>query len=205
MPNSRVRALTENASTPATPTTAMSSATPEKPPNTNAFRRAGESTSARMSSMAGGALDRLVGRDAVCTIFVMGVTSVYGIGLRVHEDAALMHLLLERVVDGHRRLGHDVLVVEVGGHADDAPSVLAHADEVGDRVGPHQHAVHRVLPGEHPPRQTLADDHDLFGVLPVALVEVAAGHDRHAERGEEARTRRERNCARGSSSPLALL
>ena len=51
IPNSRVRALTENARTPATPTTAMSSATPANPPNTKAFRRVGASTSARMSSI----------------------------------------------------------------------------------------------------------------------------------------------------------
>ncbi len=50
MPNSRVRALTENASTPATPMTAMSSATPANTPNTSAFRRSGASTSARTSS-----------------------------------------------------------------------------------------------------------------------------------------------------------
>ena len=50
MPNSRVRALTENASTPATPTTAIVSATAANPPNTSAFSRFGASTSARTSS-----------------------------------------------------------------------------------------------------------------------------------------------------------
>ena len=49
-PNSRVRALTENASTPATPTTAISSAMPANPENTKAFSRSGDSTSARTSS-----------------------------------------------------------------------------------------------------------------------------------------------------------
>ena len=49
-PNSRVRALTEKASTPATPTTAMSSATEAKPPKTSALSRFGDSTSARTSS-----------------------------------------------------------------------------------------------------------------------------------------------------------
>ena len=50
MPNSRVRPLTENASTPATPTTEIASATAAKPPNTIAFSRSGASTSARTSS-----------------------------------------------------------------------------------------------------------------------------------------------------------
>jgi hypothetical protein len=40
-PNSRIRALTENASTPATPTTAINSATPANPPNTSALTRFG--------------------------------------------------------------------------------------------------------------------------------------------------------------------
>jgi hypothetical protein len=50
MPNSRVRALTENASTPATPTTAIARATAANRPNTTEFKRFGASTSARMSS-----------------------------------------------------------------------------------------------------------------------------------------------------------
>ena len=53
-------------------------------------------------------------------IRVIGGTSAYGIGLRVHEQPAAADLLLERVVDAHRRPGHDVLVVDVGGDADDA-------------------------------------------------------------------------------------
>ena len=50
MPNSRVRALTENASTPATPTTAIANATAANTPNTSEFKRSGVSTSARTSS-----------------------------------------------------------------------------------------------------------------------------------------------------------
>ena len=50
MPNSRVRALTENASTPATPTTAIGSATAANTPKTSEFKRSGASTLARMSS-----------------------------------------------------------------------------------------------------------------------------------------------------------
>ncbi len=50
MPNSRVRVLTENANTPATPTTAMSSAIPPNAEKTNAFNRSGVSTSARTSA-----------------------------------------------------------------------------------------------------------------------------------------------------------
>ena len=49
-PNSRVRTLTEKASTPATPTIAMASATPANPATTNAFTRSGVSRPARTSS-----------------------------------------------------------------------------------------------------------------------------------------------------------
>src|SRR6266446_4820844 len=49
-PNSRVRALTENANTPATPTSAIARATAAKIPNTTVLRRSGVRTSARTSS-----------------------------------------------------------------------------------------------------------------------------------------------------------
>jgi len=48
-PNSRVRLLTEKASTPATPTMEMSRATAANPPKTMAFSLSGVSTSARTS------------------------------------------------------------------------------------------------------------------------------------------------------------
>ena len=49
-PKLYVRALTENASTPATPTTAIASATAANTPNTSEFKSSGVSTSARTSS-----------------------------------------------------------------------------------------------------------------------------------------------------------
>jgi hypothetical protein len=45
-----VRALTENASTPATPTTAISKAMPAKPEKTNAFSRSGARIAVRTSA-----------------------------------------------------------------------------------------------------------------------------------------------------------
>ena len=73
-PNSRVRALTENASTPATPTSAIVSATPAKPPKTSAFSRSGASTSARMSSSVA-ARSTGCSADSSRMIRVIGVTS----------------------------------------------------------------------------------------------------------------------------------
>ena len=66
----------------------------------------------------------------------------------------------------------------------------ADVDELHHRIGPHQLAVDRVLIREHPLRQALADDDDRLGVAAVAVGEVAAGDDRHAERGEESRRHR---------------
>src|SRR6202451_3873924 len=54
MPNSRARELNENASQPATPTTATANATAANTPNTSEFKRSGVSTSARMSSRLAG-------------------------------------------------------------------------------------------------------------------------------------------------------
>ena len=104
---------------------------------------------------------------------------------RVDEEAAAADLLLERVIDAQRRSGHDVLVVDVGGDADDAPGLGAHVDELHHGIGPHQPAVDGVLRREQPLRDALAHDDDLLGVAAIGLGEVAAGDDRHAERREE--------------------
>ena len=48
-------------------------------------------------------------------------------------------------------------------------------------------AIQRVRGREHPLREALADDHHLFAVAPIGFVEIAAGDDRHAERGEKSR------------------
>src|ERR1700722_11991794 len=69
MPNSRVRALTENASTPATPTTAIANATAANTPNTSEFKRSGVSTSARMSS-------RVAARSTGCSADMLRIMRV---------------------------------------------------------------------------------------------------------------------------------
>ncbi len=110
-----------------------------------------------------------------------------GIRPRVHEKAAAADLLLERMIDGHRRPRHDVLVVHVGGDADDPAGPGAHVDELHDRIGPEESAVQRLPGREHPLRHALADDDDRLGIPAVGVVEVAAGDDRNAERREESR------------------
>ena len=77
MPNSRVRPLTENASTPATPTTAIARATAAKPPNTRVFKRSGVRTSARISSRVA-ARSTTWSAEILRMILVTGDTNAYG-------------------------------------------------------------------------------------------------------------------------------
>src|SRR5580700_3941424 len=53
MPNSRVRALTENARTPVTPTTAISNATAANTPKTREFKRSGGCSTRRPPAQRG--------------------------------------------------------------------------------------------------------------------------------------------------------
>ena len=165
-----MRALTENASTPATPTTAISSATPANPDSTKAFSRSGASTCARTSASVAA---RSTGWSAEISrmIRVTGVDQRVRVARRVHEQAAAVGHLPQRVIDRERRARHDVLVVHVRHHADDAPRLgLAEV-----RIGPPHVAVERVAVREQPLRDALAHDHDELAAGPVVVGEVAAG------------------------------
>ena len=120
-------------------------------------------------------------------IRVIDGTSAYGSVRACTKKPAAADLLLERVIDRQRGPRDDVLVVDVGRDPDDAPAGRADVDELHHRIGPHQPAVQRVLVREHPLRQALADDDDRVGVVAIAVVEIAARDDRHAQRGEEPR------------------
>ena len=130
-PNSRVRALTENASTPATPTTAIEQ------------RDAGESREhegvqpLRRQHLRAhvlerrGALHRLVRRQISRMTRVTAGTSAYGSPAACTNRRPASADLRHRVIDRQRRSGHDVLVVHVRHDADDAARLrLA---EVADR------------------------------------------------------------------------
>src|ERR1700746_1092867 len=104
MPNSRVRALTENASTPATPTTAMTNATAANTPNTTEFNRSGGSTSARTSwrvaGGSGGALCGVIDGQVVNDARDRGDQCIR-IRARVDEEAtAIERTRLKWVIDG---------------------------------------------------------------------------------------------------------
>ena len=94
------------------------------------------------------------------------------------------------MIDRERRARDDVLIVYIGGDPDNPARPFAHADEVHDRVGPHDVPIEGILAGEHSLRRTLADDHYRFAATPVIIVEVPAFHDGHAERREKSRRNR---------------
>ncbi len=195
MPNSRVRALTENARTPATPTTAIVSATAANPPKTSAFNRSGASTSALMSSSVAGRSTGCSGDELANDARDLRHERV-GVGAGMDEDAAAANFLLERVIDAQRRTRNDVLIVDVGGDTDDAAWLGLDVDELHHRIGPHQAAVDRVARAEHAPRHALADDDDRLGIATIGVGEITAGDDRHTKRAEEARRYRAESCPR---------
>ena len=100
---------------------------------------------------------------------------------------APQHFLFERMVYGHCRTRHHVLIIDIGRDPDNAPRRGADLDEFHHRIGPHDVSVHGILIREHPLRKALAYDHDRLAIFSIRLVEIAAGNDRDTERREEAR------------------
>src|SRR5262249_6763226 len=156
MPNSRVRALTENASTPATPTTAIASATAANTPNTTEFRRSGVSTSARTSSrVAGGAPRPSRGRWRLQR--QQRPDGSIGIHTGVNKKVAAKEIaVFESAIGSDHGPGNEVFVVDIGGDADDA--VRRHetrllrsrsGNKLQDRVRPVYMTVDGILLGEH--------------------------------------------------------
>ena len=81
---------------------------------------------------------------------VIGVTSAYGSDAHVDEEpAAEQRSLAERLIDGQGRARDHVLVVDIGGHTDDAHRHRLHADELDHRIGPDDVPVERFLIREH--------------------------------------------------------
>ena len=107
-----------------------------------------------------------------------------GVALRVHEQPPTGDLLIERLIDGHYRSRHDVLVIHVGNNADDPARFGADADELDYRVRPEQGPVQGFSPGEQTRRDTLADDDDFLAVRAIVGREIATRLERQAERRE---------------------
>ena len=108
-----------------------------------------------------------------------------GITRGAHKQTASPSFLVRRLIDRHGRGGDDVFVIDVRHDGDDAPGLLADADELHHRVGPAEIAIERLLPGKEFLGHALADDHDAFGAFAVGVSKIAALDNGHAEGFEE--------------------
>src|SRR5262245_55948646 len=99
-------------------------------------------------------------------------------------------LLLKRVIDGHGRARHDVLIVYIGHHAYDASWSRADVNEFHHRVSPHDMAVECFLSRKHSLRHALTHDNDRLSTSTVGVVEIASGDQPNTKRSEKPRRNR---------------
>ena len=183
MPNSRVRALTENASTPG------------DADHRNQQRDAGEAGEdervqpLRRQHLGAhvferrGSLDRLIRRQLADDARDRRHERVR-VARRAHEQPAGDADLRHRLIDRHRRRAHEVLVVDVGDDADDAAAASAWRRSTDRSTTV---PVHRVAVREQPLRDALADDRRPVRAAAVLVGEVAARHAAAGRGPEEAR------------------
>ena len=135
-----------------------------------------------MSWQSSRTLDGLIGSDCLDGLDDRRHQRV-GIAFRANEEPPSPSFLVDGLVDGHGRIGNDVLVVEVGYDAHDTARVVADADELHERRS-------SAWCGRWPPDQgklggdALADDDDAIRLFP-SVSEVAAFEERNAQSGEE--------------------
>src|SRR5581483_2996299 len=110
-----------------------------------------------------------------------------GILMGAYKQPAAPSFLIDGLIDRHRGLRNDVLIIEVGHHSDNAARLRTDADELDHPVGPPHGVIHRVLTGVKHLRKALADDHDALVAFLVPLVKVAAIENRNTHGGEESR------------------
>ena len=97
------------------------------------------------------------------------------------KAAAQKWTLFKGVVDGEGGLGNDILLVNIGGDANDAlrrRRVLA--GDFQDGIAPEHVPIDGVLIGEHALREGFADDGDGLFASTVLLIEVASRNDGNA-------------------------
>src|ERR1700689_5071547 len=94
--------------------------------------------------------------------------------------------LLEWRIDCQCGDGDHVLIINIGGNADNAFGHRAETgNELDDRVVPRHVTVNGILIWKHALRKVLADDRDRFGREPIRIVEIASGKNGDAKRGEK--------------------
>jgi hypothetical protein len=86
------------------------------------------------------------------------------------EVGKVIRHLTKRVIDGESRARNDVLIIHISGDPNNSAQSFAHADEVHHGIGPHHVPIERVLVGEHPLREALADDDYRLAAAAVIIV-----------------------------------
>src|SRR5262249_2331412 len=104
----------------------------------------------------------------------------------VDEEPAASKLLLERVVNGHRRRGIDAFVIDVCYDADNPARLRVEADELRQAIGPLQVAVDRILSRKQLAGDALVDDDYSLGAIAIGVIEIAAADQTDSQRGEVA-------------------
>src|SRR5438445_13881114 len=102
--------------------------------------------------------------------------------------AAKEWTLFKGVIDGEDGLRNDVLVVNIGGDADDAMRGGANpGGELEHWIRPKDVPIDGILIGEHTLCESLTDDDDrLTALFAVPLAEMTVTAAAHAEDGEQA-------------------
>jgi len=200
-PNSRVLRLTEKARTPATPTTAIATATNAKAPNASVsqairFKDFGANVGER-GGVFHGLFDGQTADD-----LRDGADEAVRIDMCVDKQSAAPDLhLFERLVNRESMSRFDVFVIEITDHAHDSAGSRADVDELHYRVGPGHIVIQRVAAGEHARCDALADDHD--GPLhPCDRVHQSRDRQAEAFRGTQ-RSRAKRRESERPPSPLS--
>src|SRR6266478_5343625 len=92
------------------------------------------------------------------------------------KAAAKDGTLLKGGIHGDHRTRNDMEIVNIGGYADDAVRRGVNSrGELQHRIGPVDVPIEGILIGEHPLRESLADDHGGVVLLLDGIVESTSG------------------------------
>jgi hypothetical protein len=120
-----------------------------------------------------GSLDRLVG----CEISAPSARRWHErIRIRAYVDkqSSAAKLLLERMVDRHRRRRIDTLIIDVPDDTNDPPGVGTQANEFRKSIGPDQVPIDGVLARKQLVGDSRVDDHHTLCAISIRIREVAA-------------------------------
>ena len=158
MPISLVRALTENASTPAMPTAAMITANAPNDDTSAAFSRRGATLSSRIWSTVRTFSIGPPGATLRTTRVAAGTSEGASVAARITSPAPNSRVLIERLERHSPRLGVEPAVLRVAHYADHRAPVAAQGDEPQHVAGPRHPLADRIAIGKEPGGERLVED-----------------------------------------------